>query len=150
MSEIKRNLNFSPIFQMIGIACVEQNERTFSVIQFEDNDFYTELEATIVILGPKEALLPSMDGDFKNIATLLERNNVMTTLRKKKDYSLEKSDLVQDLNNLLHFEKDQKEDSNALAEMKLTLAMSSLNAAIKVGQALNTYTILNYLLIFFN
>lgn len=119
------------LFQHIGIACIEQNERLFSVIEFEDNDFYTELEATIVLLGPKEAILPSGDGEFANMAKLLERNNIMITIRKKTDFNLEKSDLVQDLNNLLYFEKGQQECANSLPEFKMSLAMSSLNAAIK-------------------
>lgn len=119
------------LFQHIGIACIEQNERLFSVIEFEDNDFYTELEATIVLLGPKEAILPSGDGEFANMVKLLERNNIMITIRKKTEFNLEKSDLVQDLNNLLYFEKGQQESANSLPEFKMSLAMSSLNAAIK-------------------
>lgn len=117
---------------MIGVACVEQNERKFSVIEFEDNDFYAELEATVVLLGPKEAVLPSIEGEFERIAKLLERNNIFITQRKRKEFSMaENSDLVQDLNHLLHFEKGQQENANSLKEMKLSLAMSSLNAAIK-------------------
>lgn len=101
------------------------------MIEFEDNDFYAELEATVVLLGPKEAILPSGDGEFKNMVKLLERNNIMITVRKMSDFSLEKSDLVQDLNHLLHFEKGQQANANSLPELKLSLAMSSLNAAIK-------------------
>lgn len=119
------------IIQTIGIACVEQNEQTFSVIEFDDNDFFSELEATIVLLGPKEALLPSRDGEFERIAKLLERNNVMVTTRKKTEFSVEKSDLIQDLNNLLHFEEGQQENAHSLPELKKSLAMSSLNAAIR-------------------
>lgn len=89
------------------------------------------MEATTVLLGPKEAILPSMDGEFGRIAKLLERNNIMITVRKKTEFSLEKSDLVQDLNNLLYFEKGQQENANSLPELKLSLAMTSLNAAIK-------------------
>lgn len=63
---------------------------------------------------------------------MLDRNSVMVTVRKKKDFTLgDGGDLVQDLNHLLHFEKGQQENANALPEMKLTLAMSSLSAAIK-------------------
>lgn len=114
------------------MACVEQNERKLSVIEFEDNDFFAELEATVVLLGPKEAILPSNDGEYERIAQLLERNNVMVTVRKKKDFVVsDNGDLVQDLNHLLHFKKGQQENSNSLPEMKLTLAMASLNAAIK-------------------
>lgn len=101
------------------------------MIEFDDNDFYSEFEATIVLLGPKEALVPSIEGEFERIVQLLERNNVMVTTRKKSEFSLEKSDLVQDLNNLLHFKEGQQENANSLPELKLNLAMSSLNAAIQ-------------------
>lgn len=49
------------------------------MIEFDDNDFWSELEATIVLLGPKEALLPSRENEFESIAKLLERNNVNET-----------------------------------------------------------------------
>lgn len=117
--------------QIIGIACVDQNEQTFSVIEFNDNDFYSELEASIVLLGPKEALLPSKDGEFERIGQLLERNNVMVTIRKKSEFTHEKSNLVQDLNTLLQFKKGQQANANSLKELEMTVAMSSLNAAIQ-------------------
>lgn len=101
------------------------------MIEFDDNDFYSELEATIVLLGPKEALLPSVDGEFERIVQLLERNNVMVTTRKKSEFALEKYDIVQDLNKLLHFKDGQQENANSLDELKMKLAMSSLNAAIQ-------------------
>ena len=101
------------------------------MIEFDDNDFYSEFEATIVLLGPKEALVPSVDGEFERIVQLLERNNVMVTTRKKADFSIEKHDIVQDLNNLLQFNEGQQENANSLAELKMKLAMGSLNAAIQ-------------------
>lgn len=61
----------------------------------------------------------------------MDRNNVLITVRKKADFSVEKSDLLHDLNKLLHFEKGQQETANALPEVNKTLAMSSLGAALK-------------------
>lgn len=119
------------LLQTIGVACIEQNERTFSVTEFEDDDFFAELEATVVLLSPKEAILPSVDGEFAKIKTVLERNNVMITMRKRNEFAIEKIDLDQDLKNLLHFEKGQQENANAIPEMAKTLAMSALGAAIK-------------------
>lgn len=101
------------------------------MIEFDDNDFYSELEATIVLLGPKEALLPSSEGEYERIVQLLERNNVMVTTRKKNEFSLEKFDIVQDLNKLLHFNEGQQENANSLEELRMSLAMSSLKAAIQ-------------------
>lgn len=113
------------------MACIEQNERTFSITEFEDDDFFTELEATVVLLGPKEAILPSVDGEFAKMKTVLERNNVMITIRKKTEFNIEKTDLTQDLGHLLHFEKGQHEKADALPQMSKTVAMSALAAAIK-------------------
>lgn len=61
----------------------------------------------------------------------MERNNVLITVRKKTEFSFEKSDIIQDLNKLLHFQKGQQENANALPEVSKLLAMSSLGAAIK-------------------
>lgn len=46
----------------LGLASVEQNDYLFQLMEFIDDDFYTELEALIVLLSPKECLLPSKDG----------------------------------------------------------------------------------------
>jgi len=61
----------------------------------------------------------------------MERNSVMVTTRKKTDFSIEKSDLIQDLNKLLRFEKGQQESANTLPEITKTIAMSALGATIK-------------------
>lgn len=55
----------------------------------------------------------------------------MVTVRKRNDFSIEKSDLIQDLNNLLHFNERQQQNAHSMPELKMTIAMSSLNAAIK-------------------
>lgn len=47
----------------VGVAAVEQNDCLFQVLEFVDDDFFTELEATVVLLGPKECLLPQQDGE---------------------------------------------------------------------------------------
>lgn len=49
--------------RFLGIAFCEHFEREFSVIEFMDDDFYTELEAVVVLLGPRECLLPSGEGE---------------------------------------------------------------------------------------
>lgn len=116
---------------IVGLACVDTTERKLFVSEFADNDFFAELEAVIVLLGPKECLLPSADGDFLRVRELMDRNNVMITVRKKTDFTVEKSDLVQDLNKLLHFEKGQTENADALPETTKTIAMSALGATLK-------------------
>lgn len=112
----------------IGLASVEQNDCLFMVTEFADDDFFTELEATVVLLGPKECLLPKIDGEYDAIKVLMERNGVMVSQSKKT--SGEKSDLMQDLNKLLTFSKGQQEDASIFPETQMELAMSSLRAAI--------------------
>lgn len=123
--------------KMIGIACIENNERTFSVSEFMDNDFYSELEAMVVLLGPKECVLPSSDAEYERIKTLMERNNVIVTLKKKQDFSLEKNDIIQDLNKLLRFAKGQQESANTMPETTKTIALAALGVAIRYLELVN-------------
>lgn len=119
------------VCQKIGVACVEPHERLISVAEFDDDDFFSELEAMLVILGPRECVLPRDDGEFSRIKTLLERNSVMISVMKKSDFSTDVSNVVQDLNNLLRFAEGQKGTANALPEVSKELAMSALAAALK-------------------
>lgn len=47
----------------VGLSCIETTDRIFSLIEIVDDDFFTELEAIVVLLGPKECLLPSKEGE---------------------------------------------------------------------------------------
>lgn len=124
--------------KIIGIACVENNERLFSVSEFVDDDFYSELEAVIVILGPKECILPSpRDADYDRIKTLLERNNVVVTSKKKQEFSLEKNEVISDLNKLLHFAEGQQESANTMPETSKTTALAALGVAIRYLELTN-------------
>lgn len=49
-------------FQIVGAVCVDCNERTFAVAEFADSEHFTELEALVVQLGPKECLVYATDG----------------------------------------------------------------------------------------
>lgn len=117
--------------QKIGVACVESNERLISVSEFNDDDFFSELEAMLVILGPRECVLPREDGEFARIKSLLERNSVMITVMKRSDFSTDMGNIVQDLDKLLRFAEGHKGSANALPEVANVLAMSSLAAALK-------------------
>ncbi|XP_017477150.1 PREDICTED: DNA mismatch repair protein spellchecker 1 isoform X1 [Rhagoletis zephyria] len=116
----------------LGVAFVEQNDCQFHVLEFIDNDFFTELEAMVVLLGPKECLLPAADGEYIAVRQLLERNNVGVTVPKRSAATpADKNDLLQDLNRLIRFAKGQQEDALTLPEMQLTMAMEALRVAIK-------------------
>lgn len=61
----------------------------------------------------------------------MERNSVMVSIRKKSEFNVDNSILIQDLNNLLRFEKGQQNDANTLIEISKKNAMIALGAAIK-------------------
>ncbi|EDW27406.1 GL21272 [Drosophila persimilis] len=117
----------------VGVASVEQNDCQFQLLEFLDDDFFTELEATVVLLGPKECLLPSVEGEYVPVKALLERNGVMITVPKKSSAN----DLLQDLNRLLRFAKGQQEDATGLKELQMLLASESLKVAIKYLDLVN-------------
>lgn len=55
----------------------------------------------------------------------------MVTTPKRSDFSIERSDLVQDLNRLLRFKEGQKEQASTLPEISKVVAMSALGATLK-------------------
>lgn len=55
----------------------------------------------------------------------------MITATKRSDFAISKSDIVQDLNRLIRFEKGQQASANTLPELAKTLALTALGATIK-------------------
>lgn len=53
----------------------------------------------------------------------------MITTRKKNEFSSES--VIQDLNTLIRFKKDQQQNVQSLPEVNLTFAMSATSALIK-------------------
>lgn len=49
---------------------MELNERLFSVTEFDDDDFCTEFEAVVVLLGPKECIVPNIEGEVSFVALI--------------------------------------------------------------------------------
>ncbi|XP_055551024.1 DNA mismatch repair protein spellchecker 1 isoform X2 [Wyeomyia smithii] len=123
--------------KVVGVACVETNERILSVSEFTDDDFYSELEALVVILGPKECIIPTKDPEYARIETMLKRNNVVVTTKKKPEFSLEKNCVIQDLNKLLRFSKGQKESANTMPETSNTTALAALGVSIRYLDLVN-------------
>ncbi|XP_065156997.1 DNA mismatch repair protein Msh2 [Atheta coriaria] len=113
----------------IGLACVNTTECDITVTEFDDNEFFSELEAVVAYVNPKECVIPS--GSSKELETLkemLERNDVLVGTSKKEDY--DESKLDQDLNRLLYFAENQTRNVHAFSERKLTQAMCSARAVI--------------------
>lgn len=59
------------------MACIDVNEQLISITEFDDDDFFAELEALIVLLGPKECVLPDADGE---VSFLYSKNNHLITV----------------------------------------------------------------------
>lgn len=105
-------------------------EVKFELCEIEDNECYSELEALIAQIGPKECVIPEgSTNDLVRLSKVLERNGVLIAKLKRSDFNSD--DIVQDLNRLLYFREDQDRNANALSEMSLTNAMGSLGAVIK-------------------
>ncbi|XP_035909344.1 DNA mismatch repair protein spellchecker 1 [Anopheles stephensi] len=116
--------------QMVGLAFVDVNERRMGVIEFVDDDFYTELEALIVLLSPKECLLSNAAAKHERIEQIMKRNNVIITLRKAKEFMVDKVDIMESLNKLLRFREGQQQNANTIPEASKAMAISALAVAV--------------------
>ncbi|XP_012264178.2 DNA mismatch repair protein Msh2 [Athalia rosae] len=117
--------------RIVGVSCVDVVERLISVCEFSDDDLFSNLEALVISFGPKECLLIQGEGstEFNTLKQIMERSNVMVTLRKKSDFSTDS--IVQDMNTLLRFKKGQQRNAQTLVEMNLKVAMAGTAAIIK-------------------
>ncbi|XP_075226942.1 DNA mismatch repair protein spel1 [Lycorma delicatula] len=116
--------------KIVGMAAVDTTTHTFSLCEYPDDDHFSNLEAMIVQLGPKEVLLSSeTNPDIDHVKQIIERAGILVTLCKKSDFS--KDGLVQDLNRLILFKDGQQQSSNTLPQMNLTVAVCGLAAVIR-------------------
>lgn len=49
------------LLKVVGIGYIDANGRQMSVAEFNDNDTFSNLEALVVQLSPRECLIPSGD-----------------------------------------------------------------------------------------
>ncbi|XP_024935873.1 DNA mismatch repair protein Msh2 isoform X2 [Cephus cinctus] len=117
--------------KIVGVSCVDVIGTTISVCEFTTDESFSDLEALVVTLAPKECLLIQGEGsyEFKTIKQIMERSNVMITLRKKSDFSTDS--LMQDLNTLVKFKKGQQQNAQSLPETNLNVAMAATASIIK-------------------
>ncbi|XP_038059471.1 DNA mismatch repair protein Msh2-like [Patiria miniata] len=119
--------------KIVGVGYADATLRELAVCQFADNEQFSNLEALLVQLGPKECLLPAQSGEgaaeSAKLKSVLERSGLLVTERKKAEFGTK--DVEQDLNRLLKGASEEQRNAASLAEMEKLHAMASLAALIK-------------------
>ncbi|CAB3978860.1 DNA mismatch repair Msh2-like [Paramuricea clavata] len=78
-------LSGDPAQKIVGAAYVDVAERKIAVCEIADNDHFSNVEALLVQLGPKECIIQANDqsSDAGNLKEVIQRSGVLVTEKKK-------------------------------------------------------------------
>jgi len=72
----------------LGLAAVDTSLNMVKISDFLDNEHFTNLEAVLVQLGPREVILPQTENAaVKKVADMVERNRILVTQKPTKEFS---------------------------------------------------------------